>query len=79
MRQSRNNLNCSFESGFCNWDIEKTKNNLNWELHQGETKSYKTGPSDDHTLQNKKGKRYCLDLIISTNYQRRVPLFDPIC
>ena len=42
---------CSFEepTGMCDWS-QDSDNNVDWELGQGETESYNTGPKRDHTL-----------------------------
>ncbi|CAF1593620.1 unnamed protein product, partial [Adineta ricciae] len=47
----QNYIMCSFEepTGMCGWS-QDSDNNIDWELGQGETESYKTGPKRDHTL-----------------------------
>ena len=56
---SRENLNCSFESGFCNWE-NCSKNKIPWQPHQGATPSFGTGPEFDYTTKTEKGiKEYC--------------------
>jgi hypothetical protein len=42
---------CSFEepTGLCSWK-QDDDNNVDWELGQGETSSFLTGPKRDHTL-----------------------------
>ncbi|XP_047126186.1 uncharacterized protein LOC101238552 isoform X2 [Hydra vulgaris] len=50
----KENLNCSFESGFCNW-VNYNRSKLVWQSHKGTTPSFGTGPDFDHTTKNEKG------------------------
>ena len=56
VRQRRNNLNCTFEHGLCNWQHETVDSDLKWHLHSGPTNSRETGPPSDHTTQTLEGK-----------------------
>lgn len=54
--QQRSNPNCTFETGeMCNWKNDP-ENDIHWEVNNGATQSYNTGPSMDHTLKSSKGK-----------------------
>ena len=39
---------CNFEQSFCNWTNE-VGTEMTWRRQQGQTLSYGTGPSRDHT------------------------------
>ena len=42
--------NCNFEKDSCGWELEAAYDDFNWEIAQGGTGSYGTGPDNDHTL-----------------------------
>ncbi len=46
-----NYIMCNFEepTGMCSW-MQDQDNNVNWDIAQGETESFLTGPKRDHTL-----------------------------
>eukprot|EP00111_Clytia_hemisphaerica_P009451 TCONS_00027721-protein len=56
LKAPRNNLNCTFEDGMCNWQKEAIRSDLEWNLQSGPTNSRQTGPSSDHTTGTKSGK-----------------------
>ena len=60
MKAPRNNLNCTFEDGLCNWQKEAIRSDLEWHLQSGPTNSRQTGPSSDHTTGTKNGKQLFL-------------------
>ncbi|CAG2060727.1 unnamed protein product, partial [Timema podura] len=45
---------CDFQDGWCGWH-NILLDNLQWELHSGETPNDRTGPSFDHTYKNASG------------------------
>nr|CAD7396369.1 unnamed protein product [Timema cristinae] len=45
---------CDFQEGWCGWH-NILLDNLQWELHSGETPNDRTGPSFDHTYKNASG------------------------
>ncbi|RDD39051.1 Fibrillin-2 [Trichoplax sp. H2] len=47
-------LNCTFESGFCNWK-HPNETTFQWTRRRGQTTSWLTGPSFDHTYGNISG------------------------
>ena len=48
-------VNCTFETGLCNWNNLKTGDQFDWTRHRGSTYSTNTGPSIDHTTNSNKG------------------------
>lgn len=58
-RQCQATMDCSFESPIsqlqlCGWK-QRPGDNFDWRLGQGATSSVNTGPSNDHTLGDKRG------------------------
>lgn len=47
---------CDFEHGLCTWTNAHTGDDFDWNQKSGSTASQRTGPSQDHTLQNAQGK-----------------------
>ncbi|RDD36431.1 Deleted in malignant brain tumors 1 protein, partial [Trichoplax sp. H2] len=43
-------LNCTFQYGFCNWKHPSNSSALHWSRMQGQTSSFGTGPTADHTF-----------------------------
>lgn len=48
--------NCTFEQGLCSWTNAKG-DNFDWTRDRGGTASWNTGPSVDHTLGTRQGRR----------------------
>lgn len=46
---------CDFEKGVCTYAQEKKEDDFDWLRGSGQTPSWKTGPSKDHTLGTKSG------------------------
>ena len=46
---------CTFEAGFCQFSNVNGTDSFDWSRHRGETGSWGTGPTTDHTLGNDKG------------------------
>jgi len=46
---------CTFETGLCAFRNTLIGDEFDWTLNKGETRSSNTGPTVDHTLQNKNG------------------------
>jgi len=70
-------LNCTFESN-CGW-TESTKDEFNWTRTSGSTPSHGTGPSLDHTYENKSGKSLYIQTF--TKIEWHMPqylLFSPV-
>ncbi|XP_078283847.1 MAM and LDL-receptor class A domain-containing protein 1 [Rhinoraja longicauda] len=47
-------LLCDFENGFCNWQQAKD-DDFDWSINKGQTSTFNTGPSKDHTLGTAEG------------------------
>lgn len=47
-------VDCDFELGLCNW-AQDSADDFDWTSNTGSTRSGRTGPSTDHTLQNLAG------------------------
>ena len=50
----KNPGDCDFETGFCSWS-NVDNDDFDWLLHKGETPSWNTGPTVDHTLNTANG------------------------
>lgn len=48
-------VNCTFESGLCNWRNLKSVDHFDWRRYRGRTYSSGTGPSFDHTTNSNRG------------------------
>ncbi|RDD43367.1 Deleted in malignant brain tumors 1 protein [Trichoplax sp. H2] len=48
-------LNCNFEYDFCYWRKPNGNSSLAWTRHRGQTPSFNTGPTYDHTYGNSSG------------------------
>ncbi|UJR31098.1 hypothetical protein I4U23_018606, partial [Adineta vaga] len=75
----QNNIMCSFEepTGMCDWTQDED-NDLDWELGQGETESYKTGPKRDHTLGLPSGHFIFLEASYPANEGERARVASPV-
>jgi hypothetical protein len=52
---------CDFENGLCDWQHDNSMS-LKWTWHKGETDSFGTGPSRDHTLGTSEGHYMYLEV-----------------
>lgn len=70
---------CSFEgsTGFCDWQ-QDTDDELDWELGQGGTPSYSTGPKRDHTLGLPSGSFAFLEASYPADKGDRARLASPV-
>lgn len=50
---SQSQFDCDFETNLCSWQQDMT-DVFNWTRAQGPTGSVNTGPTNDHTKQNRK-------------------------
>ena len=57
---------CDFETGFCSWS-NVNNDDFDWLLHKGETPSWDTGPTVDHTLNTANGTY----VYIETSYPQK--------
>ncbi|GFN85250.1 MAM and LDL-receptor class a domain-containing protein 2-like [Plakobranchus ocellatus] len=56
----RSSYGCDFEQDLCSW-TQNTTDNLDWQIHAGQTPSSNTGPSKDHTLNSPTGQYIFLE------------------
>ncbi|XP_062511968.1 MAM and LDL-receptor class A domain-containing protein 1-like isoform X2 [Corticium candelabrum] len=69
------NTKCSFETNLCVWSND-VSNDVDWVMRQGRTPSSQTGPTDDHTYQNRSGK-YIYFEVTSAGYSSHAALVSP--
>ncbi|CAF1515641.1 unnamed protein product, partial [Adineta steineri] len=70
---------CSFEepTGMCNW-AQDDDDELDWELGQGETSSFFTGPKRDHTLGLSSGHFIFLEASYPAEEGERARIASPV-
>ncbi|XP_062511756.1 MAM and LDL-receptor class A domain-containing protein 1-like [Corticium candelabrum] len=69
------NTKCSFETNLCAWSND-VSNDVDWVMRQGRTPSSQTGPTDDHTYQNRRGK-YIYFEVTGASYSSHAVLVSP--
>ncbi|CAF4185562.1 unnamed protein product, partial [Rotaria sp. Silwood2] len=74
-----NNVMCSFEepTGMCGWSQDED-NDLDWELGQGETLTWNTGPKRDHTLGLSSGHYIFIDSFYPAVKDDRARIASPV-
>ena len=71
-------VSCDFESPFpalqlCGWKNLKAGDNFDWSYGQGATSSISTGPANDHTLGDKRGK-WSKPVLILVQSRKNLPV-----